>query len=116
MAETTGLDGERLRELTRIGAEVTLRRLRAEIIAIERAFPELKLSARRRQVRTVLREARTRTRTMSAEARRAVSERMKRYWAERRKAQARVKQLHAGLRLRDEGCVPRLSILRPPAT
>ena len=91
MAKTTGLDGERLRELARIGAEETLRRLRAEMVAIERAFPELKLPARRRQVRTALRETRTRTRTMSAAARRAVSERMKRYWAERRKAQARVK-------------------------
>jgi hypothetical protein len=91
MAKTTRLDGERLRELARIGAEVTLRRLRAEIVAIERTFPELKLPARRRQVRTALRQAQTTTRTMSAAARRAVSERMKRYWAERRKAQARVK-------------------------
>ena len=48
MAKTTRFDGERLRELARIGAEVTLRRLRAEIVAIERAFPELKLPARRR--------------------------------------------------------------------
>jgi hypothetical protein len=91
MAKTTRLDGERLRELARIGAEVTLRRLRAEIVAIERAFPELKLPARRQQMRRSLRQASTRTRTMSAQARRAVSERMKRYWAERRKAQARVK-------------------------
>lgn len=91
MAKTTRLDGERLRELARIGAEVTLRRLRAEIVEIERTFPELKLPARRRQVRRALRQTSTRTRTMSAEARRAVSERMKRYWAERRKARARVK-------------------------
>jgi hypothetical protein len=73
------------------GAEVTLRRLRAEIVAIERAFPELKLPARRRQMHRALRQASTKTRTMSAEARRTVSERMKRYWAERRKAQAKVK-------------------------
>jgi len=91
MAKTRRLDGERLRELARIGAEVTLRRLRAEIVAIERAFPELKLPVRRRQVRRALQRASTKTRTMSAEARRAVSERMKRYWAERRKAQAKVK-------------------------
>jgi hypothetical protein len=38
MAKTTRLDGERLRELARICAEVTLRRLRAEMVAIERAF------------------------------------------------------------------------------
>lgn len=36
MAKTTRLDGARLREPARIGAEVTLRRLRAEIVAIER--------------------------------------------------------------------------------
>jgi hypothetical protein len=91
MAKTIELGAERLRELARLGAEVTLRQLRAEIVAIERAFPELKLASKRRQVRTALRQARASTRTMSAAARRAVSERMKRYWAERRKAQARVK-------------------------
>jgi hypothetical protein len=91
MAKTRRLDGKRLRELARIGAEVTLRRLRAEIVAIERAFPELELRARRRQLRRGLRQASTKTRTMSTDARRVVSERMKRYWAERRKAQAKVK-------------------------
>jgi hypothetical protein len=54
MAKRMGLDGERLRELARLGAEVTLRRLRGEIVAIERAFPELKLPARRRQVRSAV--------------------------------------------------------------
>jgi hypothetical protein len=57
MAKTRRLDGQRLRELARIGAEVTLRRLRAEIVAIERAFPELKLPIRRRQVRRALQRA-----------------------------------------------------------
>jgi len=91
MARTKGLDGARLRELARVGAEVTLRRLRAEIVAIERTFPELALPARRRAVRRAVKQASTRTRTMSAAARKAVSDRMKRYWAERRKAQGRVK-------------------------
>jgi len=91
MARTKGLDGGRLRELARVGAEVTLRRLRAEIVAIERTFPELALQARRRAVRRAVKQASTRTRTMSAAARKAVSGRMKRYWAERRKAQGRVK-------------------------
>jgi hypothetical protein len=91
MARTTGLNGARLRELARVGAEVTLRRLRAEIVAIERTFPELALPARRRAVRRAVKQAQTRTRTMSAAARRALSERMKRYWAERRKARSRVK-------------------------
>jgi hypothetical protein len=91
MARTSNLAADRLRELARTGAEVTLKRLRAEIIAIERAFPELQLRQDRRAVRRSLQEATTRTRTMSAAARKAVSARMKRYWAERRKAQARVK-------------------------
>jgi hypothetical protein len=85
------LTTDRLRELARTGAEVTLRRLRAEIIAIERAFPELALPRRRRALRMSLRNATTRTRKMSAAARKTVSARMKRYWAERRKAQASVK-------------------------
>jgi hypothetical protein len=79
MARTTGLNGERLRELARVGAEVTLRRLRAEIVAIERTFPELRLPARGRAVRQAVKQASTGTRTMSAEARKAVSQRMKRY-------------------------------------
>jgi hypothetical protein len=76
MARTKGLDGARLRELARVGAEVALRRLRAEIVAIERTFPELALPARRRAVRRAVKEASTRTRTTSAAARKAVSDRM----------------------------------------
>jgi hypothetical protein len=91
MSRTKELNGARLRELARVGAEETLRRLRAEIVAIERAFPELKLPASRRAVRRAMKQASTRTRTMSAAARKAVSERMTRYWAERRKDKARVK-------------------------
>ena len=91
MANIPNLTTDRLRELARTGAEVTLKRLRAEIIAIERAFPELRLPQRRRAVRRAVREATAQTRTMSAAARKTVSERMKRYWAERRKAQAKVK-------------------------
>jgi hypothetical protein len=91
MAKTPRLTADRLRELARTGAEVTIKRLRAEIIAIERTFPELRLRQGRRAVRRSLQEATTRTRTMSAAARKAVSARMKRYWAERRKAQAKVK-------------------------
>jgi hypothetical protein len=86
----SNLTTERLLELARAGAEVTLKRLRAEIIAIERAFPELRLPAGRRALRRSFKQVQTRTRTMSAEARNAVSARMKRYWAERRKAQAKV--------------------------
>jgi hypothetical protein len=87
----TGLSTEKIRDLARAGAEVALTALRAEIAAIERAFPELAQS-RGRRVRTVpaslgaVKGSRRRTR-MSAAARKAVSERMKRYWANRRKRQ-----------------------------
>ena len=87
----SGLIAEHLRELARAGAELTLNRLRAEIIAIERTFPELALPKGRRAIRQSIRSVTKRTRTMSAAARKAVSARMKRYWAERRKAQAKLK-------------------------
>jgi hypothetical protein len=87
----TRLSAERLREWARAGAEATLKQLRAEIIAIERTFPELALPKTRRAVRRSVKTARRRARAMSAAARKAVSERMKKYWAERRKAQKRVK-------------------------
>ena len=82
---------DRIRELARDGAERLLDNLRAEIIAIERTFPELALPASRRAVRETVQNARKRGRKMSAAARKAVSARMKKYWAERRKARAKVK-------------------------
>jgi hypothetical protein len=87
----TGLSTERLKELARAGAHEALRQLRAEIIAIERTFPELALPQRRRALRRSVERAATRTKRMSAAARKAVSERMKRYWAERRRAKAKAK-------------------------
>jgi hypothetical protein len=86
----SGLSTAKLRDLARRGAEVALKELRAEIIAIERTFPELGLPTRRRALRRSVREATNRTRGMSAAARKAVSARMKRYWSERRKARAKV--------------------------
>ena len=91
MAQANRLSAERLRELARAGAEQAVKQLRAEIIAIERTFPELKLPEARRAIRESVTEATRRTRRMSAAARKAVSARMKRYWAERRKARAKVK-------------------------
>jgi hypothetical protein len=88
---TGRLSRDKLRELAQAGAEVALKRLHAETIAIERTFPELALPRRRRALRQSLKQATNRTRRMSAAARKAVSERMKRYWAERRKAQAKIK-------------------------
>ena len=89
--QPTRLSADKLRQLARAGAELALKELRADIIAIERTFPELALHRRRRALRKSINEATRRTRTMSAAARRAVSERMTRYWAERRKAKAKVK-------------------------
>ncbi len=86
-----GLSFDQLQELARAGADTTLKRLRAEIIAIERAFPELALPQARRVVRRSIQQVRKRGRQMSQAAREAVSRRMKRYWAERRKAKARIK-------------------------
>lgn len=92
MAKSTNrLGPERIRQLAVSGAEALLKQLQAEIIAIERTFPELALPRRRRQIRQTVKRARTRTRQMSAAARKAVSARMRKYWVERRKAQAKVK-------------------------
>ncbi len=85
------LSPERLRDLARAGAEAALKELRAEIIAIERTFPELALQKRRKALRKSLTKATTRARTMSAATRKAVSDRMKKYWAERRKAKAKIR-------------------------
>ena len=86
-----GLSMERLREMAEAGAAATLKQLRAELVAIERTFPELALSKGRRAVRSSIKTARKRGREMSAAARKAASLRMKKYWAERRKAKAKVK-------------------------
>jgi len=60
--------------------------LRADITAIERTFPELKLPKTRSTVAKSLKRATQRGRQMSAAARKAVSARMKACWAKRRKA------------------------------
>jgi hypothetical protein len=88
---STRLSTERLREWAKAGAETTLKQLRAEITAIERTFPELAIAGTRRALRRGLKTAERRGRQMSAAARLAVSRRMKKYWAERRKAKAKVK-------------------------
>ena len=92
MAKANQLSMERLRELARTGAKVTLERLRAEVGALERAFPELAAIPRNRQaVERTVKAAGRRSRRMSAAARKAVSQRMKRYWAERKKTAAKPK-------------------------
>ena len=89
--QTNQLTPQRIKELARAGAETVLKQLRAEIIAIERTFPELELPANRRVVTKTIKRIEKRGSQMSAAARKAVSARMKRYWAERRKAKAKVK-------------------------
>jgi hypothetical protein len=84
----TGLSVERLRELARAGAEATLKRLRAEIEAIERTFPELSNPRRRRKS---MARAAKRSRQFTEAARKATSARMKKYWAERRRAAKRAR-------------------------
>ena len=80
MARFSGrLSADKVRELARVGAEETLKRLRAEIVAIERTFPELGLPRRRRALVRSVKQATNRTRRMSAAARKAVSDRMKKY-------------------------------------
>lgn len=87
----TGLRADKLKALARKGAEHALNQLRAEIIAIERAFPELRHARGRRSLRYSVHMAARRTQRWSAAARKAVSRRMKRYWAERRKAKAKLR-------------------------
>jgi hypothetical protein len=92
------LNAEQLRRLARLGAIARLEQLRQEESAIRAAFPELFGRGRRasaNEAPTGRRGARKRAaaggrrrrrrRPMSAAARRAVSLRMRRYWAERRK-------------------------------
>ncbi len=91
MAKSKQLSPERVKELARAGAETVLNELRAEVIAIERTFPGLALPARRRAVTKTLQRVEQRRAKLSAAARKAVSDRMKKYWAERRKAKAKLK-------------------------
>jgi hypothetical protein len=83
------LNQEQLRRLARLGAMARLEQLRQEESAIRGEFPEL--FGRGRQTSSsedspVSRGRRRRRRNMSAAARKAVSLRMRKYWAERRKA------------------------------
>jgi hypothetical protein len=63
-----GLSPEKLRDLARAGAEAALKQLRAEIIAIERTFPELALPRRRRELRQSVNRASRRTRDVGRSA------------------------------------------------
>lgn len=87
-----------LREYARLGAERRLQELRTELASIRNVFPELFRPGRRAgsasaaasasadDAETSAPRRRRRRGGMSPAQRRAVSERMKKYWAARRKA------------------------------
>jgi hypothetical protein len=77
------LNQEQLRRLARLGAMARLDELRQEEAAIRAEFPDLF----GRRPKKVVGSGRRR-RAMSAAGRKVVSERMRKYWAERRKAKA----------------------------
>jgi hypothetical protein len=85
------LNQDQLRRLARLGAVARMEQLREEEAAIRAEFPEL-FGGRRGNGRVKngeMKSAGTRTRrrkAMSAAQRKEVSERMRKYWAERRKA------------------------------
>ncbi len=74
-----------IREYAKRGALVRATELRAELASIYRAFPELRRSESAGGEATA-RKQRRRRKGMSAAQRKAVSQRMRKYWAARRKA------------------------------
>lgn len=91
------LNKDDMRRFARLGAMRRLEDIRQEEAAIRAAFPELfhgsapaataaPARGRGKAKAKAAPKARRRRSTMSAEARKAVSERMKKYWAGRRKA------------------------------
>jgi hypothetical protein len=88
----TDLTRDELHRLARLGALRRLEELRQEEAAIRAAFPDLAKAGRGRAGKrgaALAAEAparRRRRRKMSPAEKKAVSERMKKYWAERRKA------------------------------
>lgn len=79
-----------LKDLARRGAEARLRELDAERADILSAFPDLRPVSTGRRSRTVANpdqpKPERKRRAMTAAQRKAVGERMKKYWAERRAA------------------------------
>ena len=85
------MNAEQLRRLARLGAMARLEQIRAEEAAIRAEFPELFGRGSRRDASggdgaPATKGRRRRRPAMSAAARKAVSERMRKYWAEQRKA------------------------------
>jgi hypothetical protein len=89
-----GLSPTDLHRLARLGAAARLAELEREVAAIRGAFPGLKAASADAATplapafpakSTAKAQKRGRKKPMSAAERKAVSERMKRYWADRRK-------------------------------
>jgi len=81
-----------LTRYARIGAESRLVELKAEIAEIERAFPDLGGRRGPGRPRAAEAPARRARKPMTAAQKKAVGERMKKYWAERRKADGEKKR------------------------
>ena len=77
-----------MQQLARLGAKARLEELKSEEAAIRRAFPDLFRGGRGAGGDAT---PKRRRKGMSAAARKAVSERMRKYWAARRKAKAKGK-------------------------
>lgn len=82
--EGQGIVQSQLRRYALFGAEARLKELEAEVASIRRAFPELGTRAVPSASAGTIATPSRRRRGMSAANRKAVSERMKKYWTERR--------------------------------
>jgi hypothetical protein len=83
------LNTEQLRRLARLGAIARLEQLKQEEAAIRSEFPELFGRGRRGAAPELKTSGGRSRRKMSAAARKAVSDRMRKYWAERRKSKGK---------------------------
>ena len=87
------LSSDQLRQFIRLGAQARLAQLDVESAAIRAAYPDLAPARRRGRPRqaqagaapALASKPRKRRYRMSFEARKAAAERMRKYWAERRK-------------------------------
>ena len=75
-----------IKEYARRGAMARVAELQTELAGIYSTFPELRRTDVAGDAETAPRRARGRRKPMTAAQRRAVSQRMRKYWAARRKA------------------------------
>lgn len=85
------LSKDEFRRFARLGAMRRLEDIRKEEASIRSAFPELFGATARRSAAAPAPRASRKRSTMSPAMRKAVSERMKKYWAARRKAKGAAK-------------------------